>query len=69
MPHKDALLTAEQLRVKYGYWGKHPEYPLSDWRSEVANNETREGYWDWVEHEFECATDEEENESEEEEPE
>ncbi len=31
-----------------GYWGKHPAYPPADWRYEVGNNETRLGYWEWV---------------------
>jgi len=24
------------------------DYPLEDWRYQVANNYTRLGYWDWV---------------------
>ena len=32
-----------------GYWGVgHPEYALDNWRCEVANNDTRKGYWSWV---------------------
>jgi hypothetical protein len=31
-----------------GIWGEHPDYPVSDWRAEVSNNDTRLGYWDWV---------------------
>jgi len=30
------------------YWGEDPDYPLEDWRYEVANNDTRLGYWEWV---------------------
>jgi len=41
-------MTAEQLIDKYGYWGEHPDAPISDWQFEVANNDTRVGYWDWV---------------------
>ena len=41
--------TEEQLEEQYGYWGLHPDYPLSDWQAEVINNETRYGYWRWVE--------------------
>ncbi len=26
------------------------DYPLADWRYDVANNDTRLGYRDWVEH-------------------
>jgi hypothetical protein len=32
-----------------GYWGQHPEHPLEDWQTLVANDETRRGYWEWVE--------------------
>lgn len=32
------------------YWGEdpNPAYALERWRDEVANNDTRRGYWDWV---------------------
>ncbi len=34
---------------KYGgNWGSHPKYPVKDWQYQVANNDTRLGYWDWV---------------------
>ena len=34
------------------YWGEGDKgYPLEDWRSEVQDNNTRLGYWDWV---FSC---------------
>lgn len=29
-------------------WADDPDYPSSDWRAEVANEETRRGYWEWV---------------------
>lgn len=32
-----------------GYWGAHPDYPVADWQYEVANDDTRRGYWEWVE--------------------
>jgi len=31
-----------------GYWGEHPVHSVADWRYEVANNDTRQGYWEWV---------------------
>lgn len=31
-----------------GYWGDHPGYPATDWQHEVANGDTRRGYWSWV---------------------
>jgi hypothetical protein len=35
---------------KYGgYWGDgHPEYTVSAWQYEVANGDTRLGYWEWA---------------------
>ncbi len=30
-------------------WREDPDYPSSDWRAEVKNEDTRRGYWDWVE--------------------
>lgn len=41
-------LTPEGLIESYGYWGQHPEFPVSDWEYEVANDNTRRGYWQWV---------------------
>jgi hypothetical protein len=29
-------------------WEEHPDYPMSDWRYEVANEDTVRGYQDWV---------------------
>lgn len=31
-----------------GTWGETEHYPVEDWRYEVANDDTRLGYWDWV---------------------
>lgn len=30
------------------YWGEDPGHPLTDWKYEVENNDTRLGYWEWV---------------------
>jgi len=32
----------------HGIWGELPGHPAEDWRYEVANGDTRLGYWDWV---------------------
>jgi hypothetical protein len=45
----DAVKTrAEELIELYGYWGEHPDYSAADWRYEVLENYTRQGYWQWV---------------------
>lgn len=31
-----------------GNWGEHPDFPVSDWQAEVANDDDRRGYWEWV---------------------
>lgn len=38
-----------------GYWSENPDYPVEDWKYEVQNNDTRQGYWDWVESQIEAA--------------
>lgn len=31
------------------YWqDEDPSYPVSDWKIEVANGDTRAGYWEWA---------------------
>ena len=37
-------------------WDENPLFPVSDWQQEVANNDTRLGYADWVDHNR-CAQD------------
>lgn len=39
----DVLMTSNG-----GYWGEHPDHTVGDWKYEVANEETRLGYWQWV---------------------
>ncbi len=41
----------QALTEKFGgIWSEHPDYPAADWQYEVANGDTRLGYWDWVSH-------------------
>ncbi|MBS7671450.1 hypothetical protein [Croceicoccus gelatinilyticus] len=35
------------------HWDVDPEYPLDDWKAEVANDDTRLGYHAWVENQRE----------------
>ena len=48
----DASLDAEELADKYagedGSWGQHPIFRRQEWREEVANDDTLQGYWAWV---------------------
>jgi len=41
--------SAQLLEAQYGVWGSHPTWPVADWQYDVANCDTRHGYWDWVE--------------------
>lgn len=56
----EAAMTPTQLREALGHWGEHPDHPVADWRYEVANDDTRSGYWEWVA--LRLATDDEEEE-------
>lgn len=35
-------------RLADHHWVENPDYPLADWQAEIANADTRLGYWDWV---------------------
>jgi len=37
---------------KNDLWWQHPNYPLQDWRHEVAEDSTRQSYQDWVLHQM-----------------
>lgn len=41
--------------MQRSHWDEHPSYPVSDWQSEVANDDTRLGYRDWYEAQIEAA--------------
>lgn len=46
---KDIRDEARELAATHGgFWGQHPQWPDSDWRTEVQNGDTRLGYWEWV---------------------
>ena len=47
-------VEAIALEDEYGHWGSHPDFPISDWQDEVSNDETRLGYWYWVEVKINC---------------
>jgi hypothetical protein len=45
-PVSETALKLAQLHG--GFWGEHPRHPVRDWQYEVATNQTRASYWDWV---------------------
>lgn len=45
----DQGLTGPELQEMYGMEG-HPRYHWTYWRSEVGEQQTVLGYWDWVQH-------------------
>lgn len=50
MARQQLDLDLDELMEQHGgYWGEHPDHPSCDWRFEVANEDTRMGYWEWVE--------------------
>ena len=44
----DLEKATQGLVATYGMWGESPNYPVADWKYEVANDGTRLGYWTWV---------------------
>lgn len=48
----DVCLTVEELAERHkgadGAWGQHPDFPRSDWQQAVAEDDTLQGYWQWV---------------------
>lgn len=42
-------LESANLMTRADPWNDDPAYPVDDWKTEVANDDTRSGYLDWVE--------------------
>ncbi len=40
-----------------GQWEEHPEFPLADWKYQIENNDTRQGYQEWCQAEWEARGD------------
>lgn len=38
-------------------WGEDKDFPIEDWQYDVANGDTRLGYWNWVKHNKESQED------------
>jgi hypothetical protein len=45
---EETTTSASALSDEHGVWGAHPTWPVQDWKTEVENDDTRLGYWDWV---------------------
>lgn len=42
-------LTSNDLQDRFGGpWGECPAHPRFDWVTEVANDDTSLGYWEWL---------------------
>ena len=41
--------SATEAQTYRDVWAEDPDYPVSDWKYQIENNDTRRGYWDWVE--------------------
>jgi len=42
-------IKIDHMQEKHGgVWGEYHDYPVDDWKYQVANSETRQGYWEWV---------------------
>lgn len=44
----DGKALHDRLIEELGIWGECGDYPRANWRSEVSNEDTQLGYWDWV---------------------
>jgi hypothetical protein len=54
--HGDLAGAVRQLQAALessSHWEVHPDHPVEDWKDEVANDDTRLGYQEWVENRLE----------------
>ncbi len=52
-------ITIRKLQEQCGgEWGEHPDFPVEDWQQEVAADDTRKSYWEWVKGRIEDPDDE-----------
>lgn len=49
--------------IGYQYWSRHPIHTVEQWQYEVANGETRVGYWTWVRIRFQEMAENEEDQN------
>jgi hypothetical protein len=56
----DNAIKEYKLAEHYGgYWkGEHPDHTVADWKQDVRDDNTRYGYWAWVNSNIESDGDE-----------
>jgi len=56
----DNAINEYKLAERYGgYWnGEHPDHTVADWKQDVRDDNTRYGYWAWVNSNIESDGDE-----------
>lgn len=46
-------MKADMLKeIAGGHWKSHPIFTVEMWKVEVAADDTRLGYWEWVENQL-----------------
>lgn len=59
----DGQWTPHELAEEAGgHWAEHDKFPSRDWRYEVADGDTRLGYWEWVAAQLNDTAEEDEDE-------
>ena len=44
-----ASVAALDMAERFGgFWGEHPQHEVGAWAEEIASEDTRLGYWEWV---------------------
>ena len=63
--YKSAIkkFSSQLFSKEEDYWLTDPLYPVEDWKYEVANGDTLEGYWPWRSTKMEIAEEEGDGES------
>jgi hypothetical protein len=45
----NTLERFQRFKDSASHWGVCPGHPIEDWKHEIANGDTRLGYWQWAE--------------------
>jgi hypothetical protein len=51
----DEVVARTPMKAADSHWDEDPQFSVGDWRYEVANDDTRLGYQEWIEHQREAA--------------